>query len=82
MYYKIEIINRGKNILYLRKIECPEGIKVKWGKKDALKSNEKLAVYIIVPSLRNIKSDSFIKIITNDPKKPVFPLVLHYSHEH
>lgn len=76
MRHKVEIMNRGKDILYLRKIEYPEGIKVEWDNKNMLKPNEKIVVYINVSSLRNIRTGSFIvKIVTNDPKKPVFPLV-------
>lgn len=78
MDYNIPISNIGKSQLCIRKIECPVGFSViDKNKKQILDAGATRHLQIRVSPKNKRINETTVKIITNDPRKPVFPIIFH-----
>lgn len=76
---KARMVNEGKKPLNIRKIECPGGIVVDWGGKSVLKPGEAIDVLFAVKHLQNKEGNATVKIVTNDPKKPIYLVSFNWT---
>lgn len=76
---KARLVNEGKKPLNIRKIECPEGIVADWGGKSVLKPGEAIDILFLVKILQNKEGNATVKIVTNDPRKPIYPVSFNWT---
>lgn len=75
---KARMVNEGKKPLNIRKVECPKGISADWGGKSVLKPGEATDIVFEIKPLRGKDGNATVKIVTNDPKNPVYPVSFNW----